>query len=441
MALSWDPALLALRRPLSAAASSLSGPVGLSQAFRSNRPSRSIDDKRCPIHRPRLHSGARGWCSGEQRKSGARGGKERSLRKREEEREEAVALRRVATSCTKGSDRTSYLTRACCAFLRPLLCGFTTRPFLSSPLSASLPFPFLPCVCSACLLFILSPARTARRFESLFIFISFGLVCRLAPWLQSTRHSPRELWWSSLRRARSLPAPERAGTNAEWRRTVCGQEQVGPTYHHLPRLPVRRSRRLCRAAFSGTVPSSLLYPPLAFLHPFPSFILPLALSHSCSTSSSDARSLLLASSPSHTLPVSSRFIHSVAPPCLPPRLSFSVLPFFRCRFCSLSLSFFLRTLSLVRSFPVFLSLSLSLPRLPSRALTTCVLLAIQSRRKGSQASGWWRVNQMTTTYAQRVHVLIRATHLAHVPSRIDWHKSEVSGDPVKVREVIHLYEI
>lgn len=127
---------------------------GLSQALRSNRSSRSIDDKRCSIYCARLHSGARGGCSGVQRKSGEREEEEKSEKNDEEEqvgggrgegveegREEAVALRRVATSCTKGSDRTSYLTRACCASSVP------THPLSGSSFLISLslrsPSPFL----------------------------------------------------------------------------------------------------------------------------------------------------------------------------------------------------------------------------------------------------------------------------------------------------------
>lgn len=71
----------------------------------------------------RLHSGARGGCGGtsnenqeeERKRKSLRGTTRKSRRGEEGGREEAVALRRVATSCTKGSDRTSYLTRACCA--------------------------------------------------------------------------------------------------------------------------------------------------------------------------------------------------------------------------------------------------------------------------------------------------------------------------------------
>ena len=73
----------AFRLPLSAVASSLSeggwrkGKKGLSQALRSNRSSRSIDDKRCPIHCTRLHSGAYSGCS-VQRKSREREKEEKS---------------------------------------------------------------------------------------------------------------------------------------------------------------------------------------------------------------------------------------------------------------------------------------------------------------------------------------------------------------------------
>lgn len=60
---------------------------GLSQALRSNRSNRSIDDKRCPIHCTRLHSGARGECSGVQRKSGEREEEEKSEKNDEGEQE------------------------------------------------------------------------------------------------------------------------------------------------------------------------------------------------------------------------------------------------------------------------------------------------------------------------------------------------------------------
>lgn len=81
------------------------------------------------------------------------------------------ALHRVTTSSIKGSDRTSYLTRAP---FRP-----SSTPLSSSSLSLLLsPFlPFLPPFFSPSAL--LFPPST-RRLESLFIFISFGLVCRLA---------------------------------------------------------------------------------------------------------------------------------------------------------------------------------------------------------------------------------------------------------------------
>lgn len=100
-----------------------------------------------------------------QRKSGGREEEEKSERNDEEEqkgeeggREEAVALRRVATSCTKGSDRTSYLTRACCASSVPT--HLSPGPLLSSLSFSprSRPLPSFPSAFGVPPL-ILSPAR------------------------------------------------------------------------------------------------------------------------------------------------------------------------------------------------------------------------------------------------------------------------------------------
>lgn len=72
-------------------------------------------------------------------------------------------LQQVATSCTKGSDRTSYLTRACLIlFASPLLCSSPSclaihthsLSFSFSFFSFSLFFLSTFFVCSACLRFI-----------------------------------------------------------------------------------------------------------------------------------------------------------------------------------------------------------------------------------------------------------------------------------------------
>ena len=79
---------------------------------------------------------------------------------------------RVSTSSTKGCDRTSYLTRAPPSSLPPFLLPF--------PPPSSDPSPPPPHLLSSALLLASFFPPSARSFESLFIFISFGLVCRLA---------------------------------------------------------------------------------------------------------------------------------------------------------------------------------------------------------------------------------------------------------------------
>jgi len=103
---------------------------------------------------------------------------------RRESEEAVAALRRVATSRTKGSDRTSYLTRARCARLPPFSPSRPFRfhhpfppplfrrfpPLSLSPRPVRRAPPFFPPPRPP-------PPRVPRRLGSLFIFISFGLVC------------------------------------------------------------------------------------------------------------------------------------------------------------------------------------------------------------------------------------------------------------------------
>lgn len=295
-----------------------------------------------------------------EQRSPRRSSKRERRGRREEKREEAVALRRVATSCTKGSDRTSYLTRACCAFLRPPSSGSPLIPF--PPQFLSLFLSFL-CVCSACLRFILSPARAlvgSNLCLSLSLLVWFvgsrlGTVITEYPPLTSGT-----LVVLSSPRVQPPSSPNAPGTNAGWRRTVCGQEQVGPTYHHLPRLP---DSRLGCATFSGTVLPRYFVPrlfPSPSLTPFSFFRLASSLSHSYSTSSS---SPLSPSSLSHILPVLSSL--------LLPRFSSFVSPFFRCCFCALSL--FLFSTHLAPCLPVFLSLAFTSSLTASRTNYLCLI--------------------------------------------------------------------
>lgn len=160
------------------------------------------------------------------------------------------------------------------------------------------------------------------------------------------------------------------------------QEQAGPTYRCLLRLfvllrslPSSPSRHFLR----HTALPCYFIPPCSFM-PSSSFIfilccpvLPLPHHRVYSL----ARPLLPFSF--HSLPVSSCFIRSVLP------LN-SLHPFlFRPSYPLGAVS--TRSVVPLCTLPIVLSLSLSRspPRsLPPRALTTCVLLAIQSTRKGSR---------------------------------------------------------
>lgn len=300
-------------------------------------------------------------------------------KEREEEgSEEAVALRRVATSCTKGSDRTSYLTRACCASSVPthLSAG---PPFSSLSLSLSLrspsAFPSFPVSAFGVPPLYSFPRPGARRLESLFIFISFGLVCRLAARHRDYRVPATHLGNSGgpLSAARSSPTTSFPLKRArDPRGMTTDGVRPGASRANLPSPPAapRPSSSSSSSSFtfffprrfSGTVLPRYFIPSRPLASPF-SFIFSLrrlvpALSHhrACSVSLFPFLFYLF----------SSRFV-SFYPFCV----SSVITPFslllppsflsFRCCFCSLFSVFRLHSL------PVFLSLSPSLPCSPPLA--------------------------------------------------------------------------
>lgn len=170
---------------------------------------------------------------------------------------------------------------------------------------------------------------------------------------------------------------------------------MGPTYHRLPQLLVLRPPPspllllyllLLPAPFSGTVlpryfiPSHPLTPSFSFIFSLRRLVPALSHHRVCSLS------LFLF----FFYPFSSRFV-SFYPFCLsstitPHPLLLPSFLSFRCCFCSLFSG------CLAPSLSTCLPLSFAFTSLlsSSRALTTCVLLAIQSTRKGS----WVRVGDV-----------------------------------------------
>lgn len=292
-------------------------------------------------------------------------------------------MRRVATSCTKGSDRTSYLTRACCASSVPT--HLSPGPLLSSLFLTTIPSSSFRVRRASAYSF---PRPDARRLESLFIFISFGLVCRLAARHRDYRVPATHLGNSGgpLSAARSSPTTsfplKRAGdprgmTTDSVRPGASGTNLPSPPAAPRPSSILLLRLLLLAAPCSGTVlPRYFIPPPLPLFH--------LSSSPSCSCSISLLSLLSFSSFSILSLPISSRFTYSACPLLSPPvSLLLSFLSF---RFCSLFSGCLAPSLSscLPLSF-AFTSLLSS-----SRALTTCVLLAIQSTRKGS----WVRVGDV-----------------------------------------------
>lgn len=235
-----------------------------------------------------------------QRKSGGREEEEKSERNDERKsrrgekggREEAVALRRVATSCTKGSDRTSYLTRACCASSVPT--HLSPGPLLSSLFLTTIPSSsFLSFRVRRASAYSF-PRPGARRLESLFIFISFGLVCRLAARHRDYRVPATHLGNSGgpLSAARSSPTTsfplKRAGdprgmTTDSVRPGASGTNLPSPPAAPRPPSVLLLHLLLLAAPCSGTVLPRYFIPPHP-LTPSHSFIFSLrrlvpALSH------------------------------------------------------------------------------------------------------------------------------------------------------------------
>lgn len=240
------------------------------------------------------------------------------------------------------------------------------------------------------------PRPGARRLESLFIFISFGLVCRLAARHRDYRVPATHLGNSGgpLSAARSSPTTSfplkravdpRGMTTDSVRPGASGTNLPSPLAAPRPSSILLLHLLLLAAPCSGTVlPRYFIPPPSPPTYALPLFHLFSLPSCSCSIS---LLSLLSFSSFSIlSLPVSSHFTYSACPLLSPPvSLLLSFLSC-RCCFCSLFSSCLAPSLSscLPLSF-AFTSLLSS-----SRALTTCVLLAIQSTRKGS----WVRVGDV-----------------------------------------------
>lgn len=283
------------------------------------------------------------------------------------EREKRLSrLRRVATSCTKGSDRTSYLTRACCG---------PSTPTYRSPRALILSFSFSVCTRvhdgddggggdgGVCHRFIPSPARALVRSNlclSLSLLVWFvgsrlGTVITEYPPLTSGTLVVLSPPLAHLLPPKTRRGPTRAMTTDGVRPGASGTNLPSPPAAPRPPSPSLPHR-----------PSSLLYP----RRPVP------ALSHH------RACSPFLFFSSFSIFPLLSRFIHSACP--LLSHVPSSFFLSFRCR------SF--QTLSF--SLTLFLSSSLfhlhSSLLSSSRSLTTCVLLAIQSTRKGS----WARVGDV-----------------------------------------------
>lgn len=243
-------------------------------------------------------------------------------------------MRRVATSCTKGSDRTSYLTRACCASSVPTHLS-PGPPFSSLSLSLRSPsaFPSFPVSAFGVPPLYSFPRPGARRLESLFIFISFGLVCRLAARHRDYRVPATHLGNSGgpLSAARSSPTTSFPLKRArDPRGMTTDGVRPGASRTNLPSPPAAP-----RPSSSSSSSSSTFFFPRR--SPAPFFLVtlsPLALLRPPSLSSflfavlfllyliiEPALFLSFPSFSIFSLPVSSHFIHS-ASPLLSPRSPF-----------------------------------------------------------------------------------------------------------------------